>query len=1677
MKQFKIIFAIVFITLILIGNVFGQTASSTWPLTSVTTVSPTNSGSVTGNNESFSNMVINNYAGPNSSQRVTTTTGSWPAETAQNETRYIQFAVSPNPTYSFNITSVTLSLGASGGGNMKVNIWCSVDPTFTVRTQLNSSVLSLPDGSLSSLSYSPTVNVNDGQTFYLRIYPWYTSSASGKYVCPQNVVISGTTSSATPLITTSVSSLTNFSQTVGTPSATQTYTVSGNNLSNDVVVTVPTGFEISTNSGSTWNNNSSPVTLTQSGGMLTGQPITISVRMNASSAAVYSGNITHTSIGATTKNIAVSGTALATEPTVQSSITFGTVTDVSIVADFAGGNGARRILVARSGSGVNWEPVDGNAITGVNSNFASATDQGNGNKVVYDGTGTTVTMTGLTQNTTYHVAVYEYNVGTGNTQNYLITLPGIGNQTTLAVATISVTPTSLSFGNVLFDSTSVEKTYIVSGTTLTPSSGNITASAPTGYEVSATSGSGYASSVQIPYTSGALSATALYARFKPTAIQSYTGNISNSGGGATIKNVSVSGFGVAPPAPNEFQAEDAILVSSYIRTQYPGYTGTGYVDMADKTGSSVEFVIGRTTAATDTVTIFFANGGSSRSLTVSLNDVNIATPSFPGTGSWSNWSTLKVVVALHSGLNRLRFTLNTNGSGPNLDKIVVGGQQATAMFRLTLTKSGSGTVSANPQSTYYEAGTSVTLTATPNSGHVFYRWGGTDESQSNPFALIMNSHKTIIGVMTPSAGFGSFPYESSPKGFASVGAFGYPNGTTGGTGADQRIEYVTNSTDLMNIMFRRVDPNRTLNFPPLTVYVIGTLTAEAGVAPMLDVKDLYDVSIIGVGTDATITGFGFLIVRSKNVIVRNIKFMNSPDDGINIQGDDVEGTGNHIWIDHCTFTNCYDGALDVTHTASYVTLSWNYFYKHDKACLQGHSDSQTSDVAMKITWHHNYFDSTGQRHPRVRFGKSHVFNNYYRKCSLYGVSSNLEADVVVEGSYFLDVPIPFETSRDASPPGDLVARNNILAGTTGGGSTRGTAFEPSTFYTYAVDLAADIPAMLTAYAGSGKYDFSGGYPTTPTTTFSLAINAIHGTVTRNPSQAVYDSGSTVHLTAVPATGYHFVNWSGDLSGSDNPSSIIMNSNKNVTANFSINQYTITATAGPNGSINPSGVLNLNYGDSLRFTITPATGYRIDSVLVDGVNQGTMSSYLFLNVVANQTINVKFAIQQFTITSTAGANGSISPSGVINVNYGDSLLFTITPTAGYRIDSVKVNSIYQGPLSSYTFRNISANHSITVNFAVASYSSSFFVDPGWNMVSVPLTVIDYRKSELFPNSISSAFIYANGYLVKDTLKNCSGYWLKFLSAEEISISGTQRASDSVEVNTGWNMIGSISLPIRTSDISPSSGISIRSPFYGYQNGYFLTDSIKSGSAYWVKVSGSGKLYFNSGSGLSKENAIHLNELEMLNKINITDAAGSSQTLYFGVDADAPFPIDYFGLPPSPPKGVFDVRYSSQRAVELHKSIIEKPEIFPITISSAVFPITISWDVQKRNNDVYELSAGDNVIELTGIGSKEYIVENIKSISLKARNKEIVPAEFILSQNYPNPFNPSTQIKFSADKTARTKLEIFNLLGQKVLTLFDEVAEAGRYYTVQFDAKNLTTGVYYYKLQNEQKSQIKKLLLLK
>jgi pectate lyase len=388
--------------------------------------------------------------------------------------------------------------------------------------------------------------------------------------------------------------------------------------------------------------------------------------------------------------------------------------------------------------------------------------------------------------------------------------------------------------------------------------------------------------------------------------------------------------------------------------------------------------------------------------------------------------------------------------------------------------SGPETASLSRDATW----TTVKLTAEPNAGWTFSRWAGDVNAVENPIyvGLLSDPSSNVEQVLHEVALFTNADPNAlradQPVGFAGAPYQGLST-TTGGAGGD--VIVVTTGQQLRNVLSARQDSKFIKGYPPVNIVVLGKLTFSG--SEMIDVKETYHVSIVGAGSDATIEGFGLNIYRSHNVIVRNIEFRSCPDDAVNI----CDVKTHHVWVDHCTLSDGpdvdpggerHDGLIDVKQGAGFVTVSWNHFANHHKTCLLGHSDNNGEEDMgrLKATYHHNWFDNTASRHPRVRFGECHVFNNYYdgsRGGMGYGIASTMEADVVVEGNYFQQVPDPTYCGYGDSGPGDLVESDNAYV-QSGLPATRGTAFDPSVYYTVVLDRAWDVPSLVMTGAGAGK---------------------------------------------------------------------------------------------------------------------------------------------------------------------------------------------------------------------------------------------------------------------------------------------------------------------------------------------------------------------------------------------------------------------------------------------------------------------------------------------------------------------------------------------------------------------------------------------------------------------------------
>ena len=261
---------------------------------------------------------------------------------------------------------------------------------------------------------------------------------------------------------------------------------------------------------------------------------------------------------------------------------------------------------------------------------------------------------------------------------------------------------------------------------------------------------------------------------------------------------------------------------------------------------------------------------------------------------------------------------------------------------------------------------------------------------------------------------------------------------------------------------------------------------------------------------------------------------------------------------------------------------------------------------------------------------------------------------------------------------------------------------------------------------------------------ALTITAsagVNGTI--SPSGVVeVVSGATATFTVTPNTGYHVSDVLVDGASVGAVSSYTFTNvaaNHTITAGFTINTYTITASAGAYGTISPLGVVSVASGTTATFIVMPNMGYHVSDVLVDGASVGAVSSYTFTNVTANHAITASFAINSHTITASAGVNGTISPSGVVEVVSGATATFAVTPNAGYHISDVLVDGASVGAIDSCTFTNVTTDHTITASFAINTFTITAVADANGAVSPTGAVSVNYGDTVTFNVTPNTNFI--------------------------------------------------------------------------------------------------------------------------------------------------------------------------------------------------------------------------------------------------------------------------------------------------------------------------------------------------
>jgi photosystem II stability/assembly factor-like uncharacterized protein len=480
---------------------------------------------------------------------------------------------------------------------------------------------------------------------------------------------------------------------------------------------------------------------------------------------------------------------------------------------------------------------------------------------------------------------------------------------------------------------------------------------------------------------------------------------------------------------------------------------------------------------------------------------------------------------------------------------------------------------------------------------------------------------------------------------------------------------------------------------------------------------------------------------------------------------------------------------------------------------------------------------------------------------------------------------------------------------------------------------------------------------------------------------------------------------------------------------------------------------------------------------------------------NSPSNLIAVSDTFSVTLNWVDNSDNEVGFVIERRDGDStsaIQFVKIDTVLANVNAYSDNGLI--PNTTYTYRVFAFNEYFTSNYSnlfqittislPATFQLTVSILDAWNMVSVPgINPNGMGVGNWWFNHIGTVWGF-NGaqYVETATTTPGEGYWMKNEGVEIYNYPVIQIvAHDSIEATSGWNMIGGYETSVAVANITTNPPNQLTGNIWGFNGVQYLPVlTLVPGYGYWVRVVADCEIIIPDA--IPKDSGV-LAELfkEGWGRIILTDALGKSYTLY-AVKGDSPnggasVDLSQYELPPLPPAGAFDIRFSSGRIAEDINSSVKT-----IDMSGVTYPLTI----RVEGMDIRLMDETGKLINLN-LKKGEDVVISDGTIEKLMVTGELIPDKYSMEQNYPNPFNPNTVIEFSLpENVSNVKLTIYSILGEKVAELVNTSLVAGKY-SYTWNANNVATGmsarggyasgVYIYELRTDKYLSIKKMVLMK
>jgi len=427
---------------------------------------------------------------------------------------------------------------------------------------------------------------------------------------------------------------------------------------------------------------------------------------------------------------------------------------------------------------------------------------------------------------------------------------------------------------------------------------------------------------------------------------------------------------------------------------------------------------------------------------------------------------------------------------------------------------------------------------------------------------------------------------------------------------------------------------------------------------------------------------------------------------------------------------------------------------------------------------------------------------------------------------------------------------------------------------------------------------------------------------------------------------------------------------------------------------------------------------------------------------------------------------------------------------------------QGYVRSFTFQDATINsfiieYTLPKDIKFVDANDQPIIKKGWNFISLPVRPVNTAWNVVYPHAINIPYFFSqNQYQQEANLRVGVGYFVKYGDSVDKNFTGSSFTSiqapydaikvypgdapdvDDPTISGGWNAIGSVSTPINiTSGLQftqfekspvPTPDYSLKYGVWGYNtdNGYKEVSEILPGLAYWIKVNGTGYLKLTGGTPKSSVdiNSSKQDILSATSKLTIADNAQHVNTLY--LTNNNTIDASMFELPPVPPAGLFDIRFSNNL-------YLSNSNVSVVKLQGVAYPVLFTMDNPNTNYVVTDAVSG-KAYGTINKNNKSIIIDNTTFGAIKIEKSNIV-SNLAISV-YPNPVNSISSVDFAVVENGNATLKLYNEVGNEVMTLANGTYNSG-VYSVSLNAATLPSGTYMLKLTNGSNFQVVKVSIVK